>query len=145
MEKQNFLGAGMAFPIGINPGTGRFEMSQAEVSVKQSIYLILMTGQGERRMRRNFGSKILSYTFGDISTTMITLMTHDLRSAILTQEPRVKEVDITVDSEQVKDALVVNISYTLAKTNTRDNLVFPFYLQTVKEAAPYGELDITNP
>lgn len=145
MDDQKFLGAGMAFPIAINPGTGRFEMSQREVSVKQSVYLILMTGRGERWMRKNFGSKILSYTFGDTSKTMLNLMSHDLRTAILQQEPRIKEVDVVVDPNQVKDALVVNISYVIAETNTRDNLVFPFYLQTVKEELPYEFTDEPNP
>lgn len=145
MDNQNFLGTGMAFPIAINPGTGRFETSSGETSVKQSIYLILMTGKGERGMRRDFGSKILSYTFGDTSGTMISLMTHDLQNAILKQEPRVKDVQITVDKEQVKDALVIDIGYTIIDSNIRDNLVFPFYLQTVKEDVPYGTMDITNP
>lgn len=145
MDDQKFLGAGMAFPIAINPGTGRFEMSQREVSVKQSVYLILMTGRGERWMRKNFGSKILSYTFGDTSKTMLNLMSHDLRTAILQQEPRIKELDVVVDPNQVKDALVVNISYVIAETNTRDNLVFPFYLQTVKEELPYEFTDEPNP
>ncbi|MFI3313720.1 MAG: GPW/gp25 family protein [Eubacteriales bacterium] len=141
MENRTFLGSGMAFPIAVNPGTGRFEMSHGEVSVKQSVYLILMTGRGERWMRKSFGSKIMTYTFGDTSKTMLNLMSHDLRSAILQQEPRIKEVDVTVDPDQLKDALVVNIAYTLAETNTRDNFVFPFYLQTVKEEMPYESTD----
>ncbi len=136
MEKQSFLGSGMAFPVAINPGTGRFEMASEETSVRQSVYLILMTGLGERWMRPDFGSSILSYTFNDVSGALITMLRQHIQSAILEQEPRVSQVTVTVDDKQVRDALVVNIDYTLASTNKRENMVFPFYLQTEKEGRP---------
>ena len=34
--------------------------------------------------------------------------------------------------------MLVNVAYTVADTNTRDNLVFPFYLNAGGEEAGHG-------
>ena len=47
--EQAFLGTGVAFPPQIDPATGKFKMSVGEQSVKESIYLILMTQVTEKR------------------------------------------------------------------------------------------------
>lgn len=133
MSDNNFLGTGVSFPFRVSPGTGRFELASGAQSVRQSLYLILMTARGERWMRPGFGSSILSYTFMDVSLTMLNVMQNELRSQILEQEPRISDVSITIDPEQQRGALIIHISYTLIENNTRDNMVFPFYLQTVRE------------
>lgn len=60
MEQKANLGRGIKFPIGVNSATGRFLMSQEEENVKESIYMILMTQRGERFVRPEFGSSLLS-------------------------------------------------------------------------------------
>ena len=60
MADKAFLGMGMKFPPQINPATGRFVVSTNEESVKESIYLILMTQKSERFLRPEFGSDLLS-------------------------------------------------------------------------------------
>ena len=40
---QECLGSGMKFPPQINPATGRFEVVSGQASVKESVYIILMT------------------------------------------------------------------------------------------------------
>ena len=138
---KGYLGTGFSFPVRIDPGTGRFETAKEAISVKQSLYLILMTGRGERLMRPSFGSDILSYAFDDLSITMLNMMKHELTALILRQEPRISKVDITVDPDAVKNALIINIDYMLQEGNTVDNLVFPFYLQTIKEDEVYEPFD----
>ena len=71
MAEKEFLGQGMKFPPQINKATGRFMTVDEEQSVRQSIYLILMTQLGERPLRENFGSNLMSYTFMDLSLTRI--------------------------------------------------------------------------
>lgn len=133
MENQNFLGTGMKFPPQADPATGRFQLSSGAQSVKESVYLILMTHRGERWLAPEFGSRLMSYTFMDTSPTMLSLMTNDLRSVLLAQEPRISDVTIDVDPEVRGGCLLINIQYTLAKTSERENLVFPFYLNAGKE------------
>lgn len=129
MAGKEFLGKGMKFPPQIDPATGRFEMAGYEDSVRQSIYLILMTQRSERIARPNFGSNIQSYTFMDVNATMLTLMNRELSMAILENEPRVSDVKISTEPQLQAGRLIINVVYTVAGSNSRQNLVFPFYLQ----------------
>ncbi|MEG0178373.1 MAG: GPW/gp25 family protein [Oscillospiraceae bacterium] len=135
-----FLGTSMKFPPQIDPATGRFVASSGAQSVKESIYLILMTNQSERWLVPEFGSKLMQYTFMDISATSINMMVSELRAQITSQEPRISDVNINVTSESRKDCLIVNVRYNVRETNTPDNFVFPFYL-TVNGAVDVGEED----
>ncbi len=128
MSSKSFLGTGMKFPPQIDPGTGRFSLSSGAQSVRESVYLILMTQRGERWLEPEFGSRILSYTFLDISPTTVTLLANELRALLLEQEPRISDVQVELDPETREGCLIFNLSYTITETNTRDNLVFPFYL-----------------
>lgn len=133
MPEGSFLGTGMKFPPQINQATGRFEVSSEWESVKESVYLILMTQQRERFVRPEFGSNLLSYTFMDVNETSVNVMIRTLTELLLRQEPRIGEVNITTDSQIREGCLVVNIDYTIRSTNVRDNLVFPFYLNVSAE------------
>jgi phage baseplate assembly protein W len=141
--KQTFLGTGVAFPPQIDPATGRFKMSEGPQSVKESIYLILMTQVTERLTRPSFGSETASYVFMDVSLTELTIMRRDLTESILRQEPRVREVSISTDMEAQQGYIMINIDYTLAATNQRDNLVFPFYMNA--EPEPTDEEEYYEP
>ena len=117
MPDKKFLGSGMKFPPQINEATGRFMTSSAEQSVKESIYLILMTQRTERFARPGYGSNLMSYTFMDTNITALNMMRRDA---------------------QTKDGcLIVNIDYMVSETNQRDNLVFPFYLNAEVEEEAY--------
>mgnify|MGYP004464117261 FL=1 len=133
MDNRAFLGAGMRFPPQINPGTGRFAVSTGERSVKESVYLILMTGRGERWLEPAFGSGMAAYAFMDTSPTMLRMLSDELRELLLTQEPRISDVDAEVDPALHNGCLLVTIRYTVAATNRQDNLVFPFYLNAARE------------
>ena len=139
MDGKRFLGTGMKFPPQVDAGTGRFALSSGEQSVRESIYLILMTNRGERWLEPNFGGRLMSYTFMDTSVTMLSIMAGDLRALILEQEPRVSAVDVDIDPEVREGCLVVSLTYTVAETNTRDNLVFPFYLNADGEEDGHGD------
>ena len=128
MENKEYLGNGLKFPFQVNKATGRVVMAGGEQSVKESVYIILMTQKGERFTRRNFGSRLLSYTFMDTSVTRINMMAREIEQTILEQEPRISDVEVNVDPKLDKGCLIVNVSYVIAKSHTRDSIVFPFYL-----------------
>ncbi|MBM6924812.1 GPW/gp25 family protein [Pseudoflavonifractor phocaeensis] len=135
MDDKRFLGTGMKFPPQVDAGTGRFALSSGEQSVKESVYLILMTNRGERWLEPGFGGQLMSYTFMDTSVTMLSIMARDIQALLLEQEPRISQVDVRIDSESQPGCLIVNLDYTVTATNTRDNLVFPFYLSADREEA----------
>ena len=137
MAGRGFLGSGMKFPPQVNTATGRFVVSSEEESVKESVYLILMTQKTERFLRPEFGSNLMSYTFMDINMTTVNMMIRSLTEQILKQEPRIGEVVITTDSQVKEGCLLVNIDYTIRSSQIRDNLVFPFYLNASAEEEAY--------
>jgi hypothetical protein len=141
MDERSFLGKGIKFPIQVNLATGRFVMSDGLTSVKESVYLILMTQKQERWIHPAFGSRILSYTFMDTSYTRLNMMARELEDTILRQEPRISAVDIQIEPQLEKGCLVINISYLVAENNTRDNLVFPFYLYAEETGDEDGNLE----
>lgn len=133
MGDNAYLGRGMKFPPQINPVTGRFVMAEYEQSVKESIYLILMTGKGERLMRPKFGSRTYDYVFAETNLTMLHIMAHELERDIMNNEPRVQDVEIGMDYDSRPGCLLVNIRYTVSGSHTAENLVFPFYSGGVTE------------
>ncbi|MBR4981135.1 MAG: GPW/gp25 family protein [Lachnospiraceae bacterium] len=132
---QEFLGSGMKFPPRINPATGRFEVSKGETSIKESVYIILMTQKSERWIRPEFGSSLTNYTFMDTSSTMLNVMAREVASDLMSQEPRLSDVNVRIDSTSKQGCLIIYIDYLIRETNVRDNLVFPFYLDTTWEDA----------
>jgi phage baseplate assembly protein W len=131
---KSFLGSGMKFPPQANKATGRFVVADGEQNVKESVYLILMTAAGERELEPRFGSRLSRYTFMDVNLTNLNIMRHDIAELILSQEPRISDVDVEIDADSRDDCLIVNIRYRVAQTNTPDNFVFPFYLKDAVEA-----------
>ena len=141
--ENSFLGRGMKFPPQINPATGRFETVENEQSIKQSIYLILMTQKRERFIRPDFGSNIMNYTFMDTGITMLNIMSREITSDILNNEPRIDDVRIDINPEIKSGCLIINIEYRVIQSNVRENLVFPFYLDTSwNEPFDEDEMDI---
>jgi phage baseplate assembly protein W len=67
------------------------------------------------------------------SVQNLGLLETTVREAIREWEPRVEleEVRVEVDLED-ETRVTVSISYRVRQTNTRNNLVFPFYLGTVE-------------
>ncbi|MBP0979317.1 MAG: GPW/gp25 family protein [Oscillospiraceae bacterium] len=130
LENNDFLGAGLKFPVGVNSVTGRFEMTVDEEKIKESIYIILMTQKGERILMPGFGSEINNYVFEVMNETNLNLMANNIKTAIQTYEKRVKNINVEVTIDKFDSGkLVINISYVVSKTNMPGNMVFPFYIQ----------------
>ncbi|MBO5292132.1 MAG: GPW/gp25 family protein [Lachnospiraceae bacterium] len=141
MVGQEFLGTGMKFPPQIDKATGRFQVVDGGTSVKESIYIILMTQRSERWLHPEFGSKIMTYTFMDTSATRLNMMARELKQTILDQEPRVADAEIRMEPRLDKGCLIVHIDYTLAADYTEGSMVFPFYLYAETEGEENGSME----
>lgn len=127
MKVEDFLGSGWKCPVSVK--NGRIASSGGEDSIRESIIIILTTAKGERVMRPNFGCKINELVFAQNNTSTATLMQFYIKESLLKWEPRIEVLDIAVTPDQdEKYKLVINIEYLVKTTNTRDNLVYPFYL-----------------
>ena len=61
---------------------------------------------------------------------MLNIMSRELSEDILSNEPRVDSVNIDIDAHSKAGCLIISIQYRIIESNIRDNLVFPFYLDT---------------
>ncbi|KMZ53596.1 GPW/gp25 family protein [Dorea sp. D27] len=125
MEERERPGRGMKFPPKIDRTTGRFVLADEEESVKDSVYLILMTQKGERPARPDFGSRILSFPFSDTNPTTLHVLERQVKETILTQEPRISEVDVETEFRAEEACLYIHIHYTVAQTGKDDDLTIP--------------------
>jgi uncharacterized protein len=127
-EGKEFLGAGIAFPLGV--ANGHMAMHRLEDQVRQSIVLILRTAKGERVMRPDFGSGLHKLVFEPLTPITCTRIQHEVQEALVRFEPRIEvtKVEVTVDARQ-QGRLLINITYRVRRTDTLFNLVYPFYLE----------------
>lgn len=123
-----FVGRGWAWPLGVSP-SGGVAMAESWSEVDQSVRLILGTEPGERPMRPEFGCAIRDQVFGSFDASTGGAIAREVRRALNRWEPRivVDDVDV-VQSEEDQDALHIYVVYHLASTNSRRNLVHPFYV-----------------
>ena len=125
----DFLGVGFSFPVALDEA-GRVAAARYEESIRQAIWIILGTAPGERMMRPDFGCGIHELVFAVNSAGTAGRVASLVREALLRWEPRVDvlDVDAAADSAQ-PNLLLVKIDYQVGTTNSRFNLVYPFYLQ----------------
>jgi phage baseplate assembly protein W len=137
--EQSFLGTGWSFPPTFSRGALSVEMVSDEVDIRQSLWVLFSTTLGERVMLPLYGTQIWEMVFRAINTTLITQLADMVSQAILYWEPRIEVVDINVTPDATQDGLVlISVDYIIRRTNTRSNLVYPFYLQeaTIPAQAP---------
>jgi phage baseplate assembly protein W len=123
-----FLGRGWAFPVCAKRGD--VAMAVYDDDIRQSIRIILGTNPGERRMRPEFGAGLATFVFEPVSATTMALIETRVREALIDWEPRidVERVAVTEDEEQ-SNLLLIDVHYRVRATNTKANLVYPFYLE----------------
>lgn len=122
-----FLGTGWAFPTTASPA-GESSLVSYEDDIQQAIHIILGTARGERVMRPDFGAGLQDLVFEPINTTTMALAQHHVRQALITWEPRIDSITVTVSADPVRGRLMIDIHYRVRATNTFYNLVYPFYL-----------------
>lgn len=125
---KEFLGKGWKFPVAFD-GKGMIKMSEFEDDIKEAIWIILSTAEGERVMRPDFGCGIHDLIFSPINTNTINMVESSIREALSRWEPRIEVLNIGVSREKADvGQLLVNIDYRVRTTNNEFNLVYPFYL-----------------
>ena len=103
-------------------------MVSNEVDIRESLEILLNTNLGERVMLPEYGSNVRSHLFEAISNSKNHFLKESIRVAILRYEPRIILNEIYIDHTDYLDGIVkVQIDYTVESTNTRFNLVYPYY------------------
>lgn len=127
-EDNSILGRGWSFPVRFSDGSHTVQLSEEEKDIRESLIILLKTSLGERVMRPDYGANMEDMVFESINVTTATLITNRLKRAILFHEPRVKANTIDLVPDFANGRIEVTVEYTITATNTRTNLVFPYYL-----------------
>lgn len=136
---KSFLGTGWSFPPTFSRQSYSVEMVSDERDIRQSLWVLFSTAVGERIMLPEYGSRIWEMLFRNITTTLTTQLEDFVRTAILYWEPRIDVDAVFVQpSSSVAGLVLITVNYTIRRTNSRNNLVFPFYLleKTIPMEAP---------
>jgi phage baseplate assembly protein W len=134
-DDQQFLGRGWGFPVTFGNQGRAVIVAAAEEDIRQSLEILLSTHTGERVLNPTFGWKRDSLMFEPLSTSFAAYLTREIETAILFFEPRITLNRVNFETEPDEEGLVlIRIDYTVKATNTRTNLVYPFYVTQATHA-----------
>ena len=122
------LGRGWSYPFTLDE-RGEVALSEGEVDIQEAIWMILSTAFGERLMHPDFGCGIHDLVFAPNNTGTAGLARFYVEDALVRWEPRidVEEVEVQADPTE-PELLLISVSYRVRTTDSRYNLVYPFYL-----------------
>ncbi|HVU55778.1 MAG TPA: GPW/gp25 family protein [Puia sp.] len=120
---------GWSFPPTFDDKAGVVLMVADETDVEQSLQMLLSTRPGERVMQPQYGCNLDAMLFEPLTTTLLAYMKELIQTAILYYEPRITVDDVSIDTLQSDEGLVlIEVSYTIIASNSRYNMVYPFYI-----------------
>jgi len=130
--KPKFLGKGWRFPI-LPDVSGRLGYTSDDENIEHSVQVLLLTSLGERVMRQDFGCRASQLVFTPGSHRQLRLLETSIRDAIRDWEPRIELLDVSIEADaEEPERVEVSLSYRVRASNTKSNLVFPFYLDSLK-------------
>lgn len=129
MNEVPFLGTGWSFPPTFDKKGRTVEMLSDEADIKSCLGILLSTSIGERIMQPKYGCDLKRFLFEPLNTTLKAYIKDLVKKAILYFEPRIKLEEISLTTDDNEGILLITVDYTIITTNTRNNLVFPYYLE----------------
>jgi phage baseplate assembly protein W len=132
----DFLGRGWSFPPSFSKRAGTAMVSDVE-DIRQSLLVLMGTTPGERVMLPTYGCDLTRYLFRDLTTSLLSELHDVVSTAIIRWEPRIDLLAVTAAADPDTPGLVlIEVDFRVRRTNTRTNLVYPFYLTEATLAAP---------
>jgi uncharacterized protein len=129
-KEQSFLGRGWSFPPAFSKSKKKLCMVEDHDDIRESLFILLSTTPGERILEPQYGCHIKSLVFECFDLSVQTMAREMIRKAILFYESRVTVETIDFNFQKINDGyLEIMIYYTVISTNTRFNMVYPFYLR----------------
>ncbi|MCB0457248.1 MAG: GPW/gp25 family protein [Flavobacteriaceae bacterium] len=128
LESTDFLGEGWGFPPHFDKKTGTVITTVAIDDINKSLHILLSTRLGERIMVPDYGCNLEELLFQPLDITLKTYIIDLIKTAILYHEPRIDVTKIKLDDSQELEGIIqIEIEYLVRITNSRGNMVFPFY------------------
>ncbi len=130
MENANkaYLGTGWAFPPSFFQN-GQVSLVSAEEDICESLQILLSTSLGERVLQPTYGCNLQDLVFETLTPTVASSIKERVRTAILYHEPRINLDGLDLTLGDLEGIVLLTVEYTVLSTNSRFNLVYPFYLK----------------
>jgi phage baseplate assembly protein W len=127
---KSFLGTGWGFPPAFRLQGRQIHarMAREEDDIRESLRILLATSPGERVMQPDYGCGLRSKVFEHLDESAVTEIKDIVQRAVLFHEARITLNEVQVDTaEWGEGRLALILDYTVRSTNTRTNMVYPFY------------------
>ena len=126
----SFMGTGWSFPPRFSRDRQGVETVSDTDDIRESLQILLSTALGERVMQPKYGCNLDDLLFEPLNTTVRTYIRGLVKQAILIYEPRIQLNDVTIEMiDEPGGRVDLVVDYTVRSTNSRFNLVYPFYRQ----------------
>ena len=127
---QSFMGTGWRFPPEFNIDAKEVRTVAAEEDIQQSLYILFSTTPGERVMQPSYGCDLRSMVFENMTANAVMALKDMIEKAVLFFEPRIDLNFVDLDTSKIAQGILkILVDYTVRETNTRSNMVYPFYLE----------------
>lgn len=134
LKSDSILGKGWGFPPEFVPERGGVRMVEDEKDIEESLRILFGTRRGERMFLPKFGLDMHEQVFEATSTTMRALLADRMKMALLIYEPRIDVLSLRIEMPDPHAGYVaISIDYEVRATNSRYNLVYPYYLSDSNE------------
>ena len=128
-----FLGRGWAFPPSFSKSQREVKILTNEELIHNSLMVLISTIPTERIMQPDYGCDLRDFFFEPLEVSLIKRMTDRIEQNIIKFEPRVRVIKIDTEDLNATDGRIdIHVHYEIKATNSRYNLVFPFYLEEGK-------------
>lgn len=125
-----FLGTGWAFPPSFDWRSKEATLVSQVEDIEESLHILMSTVPGERVMQPAYGCGLKRMVFENINESTATEIKDIVYKAILYFEVRITLNEVDIDwSDIANGVLRLRLDYTVRTTNTRSNMVYPFYLR----------------
>lgn len=126
----SFLGTGWSFPPAFDPRSKQAVMVSGLEDIEQSLRILLSTTPGERVMQPAYGCGLRRMVFEVVNDSTLTALKDLVAKAVLFFEVRITLERVEVDASRVFEGVIfLHLHYTVRSTNSRSNLVYPFYFR----------------
>ncbi len=115
-DEAALYGRGLAFPPRLTP-EGQLAWSSGEANVRESIRILLLTAQGERLRRPDYGAGLERFLFEPNTPGTWRAIEETIRRQLARWEPRVNVESIAVAADPDNaEAAIATLAFTLVAT-----------------------------
>ncbi|BDD06430.1 GPW/gp25 family protein [Aureibacter tunicatorum] len=134
MENEfNFLGVGWKFPPAFDEEQGTPILSKHLTDIKESLHILLNTKPGERVIFTEYGCNLREFNFRNINGPLLEQIRQKIKKAVKRFESRIELDEVNFNTKGVLEGtLLISLEYTVLMSNQKDNLVFPYYVESIR-------------